>query len=435
MRKVTSKLVDFVVEGNLSFNVSQLPSLQSLLETVSGRKVIMPTRRKFMHQLENKFKDMKSSLKDKLKDQKYLCVTCDVWSSRGQSYLGVTVHFINEEFQRESFLLAFKRLYARQTYLQLAQELDAIFKDFEIDIEQITNIVTDGGSAFCKMFKEFGDVTDAVIQDTPEDEYDDDSTTISSEPVQQQGVATTSSSGEDDTQDTIRPFMQTEQGELFQSDILNFDTVQTVETDDYFGDNILNQEPQIKLPPQRRCFSHLLNLTSQDFEKDLPEIPQRAFKQTYNRLNALWHTTNRSSFAKIICQNELGCLLKIPCETRWNSKFDSIKKVFDICKSDMNPERNKINILIRRLKTELKSANHLMLLEPSDFLVMENYVKVMQPIACALDTLQGEYNCSQGIILPVISSMKHRISSLEENCNIVIDFKRTMMTVSIDFYN
>lgn len=382
-----------------------------------------------MKQLDHKFNDMKALLKTKLKSQKYLCVTCDVWSSRGQSYLGATVHFINEDFQRESYLLAFKRLFTRQTYLQLAQELDNIFKDFEIDIEQITNIVTDGGSAFCKMFKEFGDVTDAVIQDTPEDEYDDDSTSINSVTVQQQDEATTSSSIEEDAEDTIRPFMQTANGELFQSDILNFETEQTEAPDDYFGDHVM-QQPPIRLPPQRRCFSHLLNLTSQDFEKELPEIPQRAFKQTYNKLNALWHTTNRSSFAKTICQNELGCLLKIPCETRWNSKFDSIKKVFDICKGDMNLERNKINILIRRLKTELKSANHLLLLESSDFLVMENYVKVMQPVACALDTLQGEYNCSQGIILPVISSMKHRISSLEDNCNIIIDFKRTMLAVS-----
>lgn len=425
--------MDFIVAGNLSFNVSQLPSLHSLLETVSGRKVIMPTRRKFMHHLNTKFNDMKERLKATLKEQKFLCVTCDVWSSRGQSYLGVTVHFINEEFQRESYLLAFKRLYTRQTYLQLAHELDGIFKDFGIDIEQITNIVTDGGSAFCKMFKEFGNITDAVIQDTPEDEYEDDSNTISSEPEAQHAGTSTNSSDEDQL-DTVQPFMQTELGELFQSDVLNFDSVEDTESDDYFGDDVLNQQPQLKLPPQRRCFSHLLNLSSQDFEKELPSIPERAFKQTYNKLNALWHTTNRSSFAKTICQNELGCLLKIPCETRWNSKFDSIKKAFEICKGDFHNERNKLNILIRRLKTELKSANHLQTLEQSDYYVMDNYIKVMQPVACALDTLQGEYNCSQGMILPVISSMKFRISSLEENCNIITDFKRTMLLVSIGHY-
>lgn len=428
--------MDFVVEGNLSFNVSQLPSLQALLQSVSGRKVIMPGRRKFMSKLESKFHAMKSSLKDILKEQQFLCVTCDVWSSRGQSYLGVTIHFINQDHKRESYLLAFKRLYARQTYLYLAQTLDEIFKDFEIDIEKITNIVTDGGSAFCKMFKEFGNTTDAIIQDSPEDEYDDDAMfapTTSSEPLD---TRTTSSSevSEEETLDTVHEFMQTETGELFQNEILQFDVVQNVITDDYFGGHISNEQPQIRMPPQRRCFSHLLNLASQDFGNMLPTIASRAFKQTYNKLNALWNTTNRSSYAKTICQNELGGSLKVPCDTRWNSKFDAINKIVGICKSDTIFERNKINILIKRLKTELHSANHLLTLDQSDISVMENYIKIMQPIATSLDTLQGEYNCSQGMILPVIFSMKHKISSFDVDCNIMGDFKQTMLEVIVDYY-
>lgn len=124
-------------------------------------------------------------------------------------------------------------------------------------------------------------------------------------------------------------------------------------------------------------------------------------------------------------------MLKIPCETRWNSKFDSILKIFEICKRDTIFERNKINILIQRLRKELKTANHLLTLEATDLFVMENFVAVMKPIACALDTLQGEYNCSQGLILPVISSMKRRISSLEDTSNIMTDFKQTMLSVNI----
>lgn len=173
--QITSKVVDFIVDGNLSFNIAQLPSLQTLLETVSGRKVIIPSRRKFMNTLDEKFKMMKDSLKTRLQKQQYICITCDVWSSRGQSYLGVTCHFLNEAFQRESFVLAFKRLYYRQTYAELAAELDKIFNDYEIRIEQITHIVTDGGSAFCKMFKEFGNAADTVVQMASDNEEDDGS--------------------------------------------------------------------------------------------------------------------------------------------------------------------------------------------------------------------------------------------------------------------
>ncbi|XP_055308709.1 uncharacterized protein LOC129572718 [Sitodiplosis mosellana] len=434
--KIASKLVDFIVDGNLAFHISQLPSLRALLESASGRKVIMPSRRKFMASLQSKCDELKSTLKHTLKEQSFLCVTCDAWSSKGQSFLGVTIHFLNQHYKRESFLLAFKRMYARQTYLHLAQTLDEIFKDFEIDIEKITHIVTDGGSAFCKMFKEFGNTTDVIMQDSPEDEYDDDTNTAPTASSEQHETRTTSSSGnnEEESLDMVHEFMQTETGELFQNEILQFDVVQNVEPDDYFGGRLSNEQPQIKLPPQRRCFSHLLNLASQDFENMLPTMANRAFKQTYNKLHALWNTTNRSCYAKTICQNELGCSLKVPCETRWNSKFDAINKIVDICKSDTIYERNKINILIRRLKTELRSANHLLILEQSDISVMENYVKVMQPIASALDTLQGEYNCSQGLILPVIFSMKHKISSFDVDCNLLGDFKQTMLEVLVDYY-
>lgn len=419
-------MVDFVVEGNLAFNVAQLPSLQSLLEAVCGRKVIMPSRRRFMKELQSKFDAMKSTLKDTLKQQEFLCVTCDVWSSKGQSYLGVTVHFINQDFKRESYLLAFKRLHSKQTYLYLAQVLDEIFKDYGIDIDKITNIVTDGGAAFCKMFKEFGSPTETIIENT---DHDDNETTTSSEGQQAVDVGS-AAMNENDSLDTVSEFMQTETGELFQTEILEFAVEENSQPDDYFGGSASSaEEPRIKLPPQRRCFSHLLNLASQDFDKELPAAADRAFKQTYNKLNALWRTTNRSSYAKSICEKELGCVLKTPCETRWNSRFDSIKKIFDIEVG----ERNKINSLVRRLKSELAASSHLSLLDQNDISVMENYIKVMQPIACALDTLQGEYNCSQGFILPVLFSMKHRVEMTEGSFNILMDFKRGMLLVCSKF--
>lgn len=78
--------------------------------------------------------------------------------------------------------------------------------------------------------------------------------------------------------DVVQPFMQTDTGELFQSDISNFAHTQNAPTDDHFGNRIANDEPQFKLPPQRRCFSHILNLTSQDFERTLPSNADKAFK-------------------------------------------------------------------------------------------------------------------------------------------------------------
>lgn len=41
------------------------------------------------------------------------------------------------------------------------------------------------------------------------------------------------------------------------------------------------------------------------------------------------------------------------------------------------------------------------------------YVKVLKPVATALDRLQGEKDCSQGYILPTLFAMRHRLNQLE----------------------
>lgn len=170
------------------------------------------------------------------------------------------------------------------------------------------------------------------------------------------------------------------------------------------GEN--NQERKIELPQQRRCVSHLLNLVSNDFERILNPTAKSALISAINKLHAQWVFTHRSSNAKSICKEVLGCILKIPCMTRWNSKFDAISHT---CRNDIEP---KINTLIRRLSIETK-ASHLSMLIPSDWAISHEYIKVMKPIAVSLDRLQGDKTASQGYIAPTLRAMKFHIAALE----------------------
>lgn len=51
----------------------------------------------------------------------------------------------------------------------------------------------------------------------------------------------------------------------------------------------------------------------------------------------------------------------------------------------------------------------------------------MEPVAQSLDVMQRELRSSQGYILPVLTSMKHRIEQIKESPNIVQDFKTAMI--------
>lgn len=114
------------------------------------------------------------------------------------------------------------------------------------------------------MFKEYGSGTDSMTFDDECDELAPD---------------------ENESLDIVQPFMQDVNGELFASEILDFEIANIVSNnqnlDDEF-DNYLNgfetmqEEPRIEMPKQRRCVSHKLNLMSKDFYNDLSGLAKSA---------------------------------------------------------------------------------------------------------------------------------------------------------------
>lgn len=73
-----------------------------------------------------------------LAKQSYVCITTDVWTHPCRSYLGVSVHFIDEENikLRKSYVLAFRRLKQRHTFDYLASCLNEIFDEYELPVKK-----------------------------------------------------------------------------------------------------------------------------------------------------------------------------------------------------------------------------------------------------------------------------------------------------------
>lgn len=215
---------------------------------------------------------------------------------------------------------------SKQTHKELSVELRNILSSFENKNEQVTNICTDGGSAFCKAFRIFGNVHDKLVDTTSENVYSDEAIENLEADLSMQSM----------------PYMIEEDGEAFCSNTATFGTesleehiygnnltdIVNVQEEDIFQENIdstddsladkdnSNEENFTNLPPQRRCLSHLLNLVSADFKKALPSTARSAFIAAMNKLHAVWVYTHRSCEAKAICQEVLGCCLLMPNETR-----------------------------------------------------------------------------------------------------------------------
>lgn len=408
--KFADDLVDYVIDANLPFSVIQNVCFVKMLENLVGRKITMPSMRAFMKKLCEKFDRMKEKVIDALKSPKYVCITCDVWSSRSQSFLGVTAHFLSETFDRKSCVLAFRQIVGKQSYDVLGKALADIFKEFQIPVNKITHVVTDGGSAFCKAFRIYGkrgEETEEENVDTIDDEEDELNLEL--------------------------PFIRHGDDFFFSNEItfdINVNTdlfdqnyVQSEEENEQSDDSeevCISLPPDIELPKQRRCASHLLNLVPGDFEKQLPDGPKTVLVTAFSKLHSLQVLCHRSSLAKTRCKEIVGCVLSVACPTRWNSKFDSVNKAFQV--------KENIGSLIKQLKVELKSARNLQTITKNDWIVIEEYIKVMRPVAVALDQLQSEKNGSQGYIMPTLVAMKHHISGSNVR-PISREFAQTMLNI------
>lgn len=149
-------LATFIVDSHSAYRIAQQPSLKKLLENVSGRKISMPTPKQIVDTIGRRFEQMKSNLISILNKQKYVCCTCDVWTSQAKSFLGITVHYIDRNYDRHSYVLAFRELKQKQSYEYLGKVISDVFKEYGISVSKITHVVTDGGSAFCKSFRVYG---------------------------------------------------------------------------------------------------------------------------------------------------------------------------------------------------------------------------------------------------------------------------------------
>lgn len=242
-------ILKMIIQSNSPFNIVKCAAFKELLEMVSGREIHMPTSTTIMSALLLKFNEMKDKLKLELSQQTHVCLTTDIWTHSARSYLGVSVHFYTKNWKFNSYILAFRYLKERHTYDYLARMLVEILNEFDLPIDKITHIVTDGGSNFCKAFKIYGRKTDfseslAAIEFTNIDYTGDEEEDIVDIDYNNANV----SEGEEENDED--------------EDILNVANIQAEQIE--FPEDLDGIENDIMLPSQMRCFAHLLNLIGQN---------------------------------------------------------------------------------------------------------------------------------------------------------------------------
>lgn len=315
----------------------------------SGGK--LPCRKTIMDRMMLRKSQMTANLNAELGKVDYVCTTADIWSSNNKSYLGMTGHFIDDNLERQSVVLSCKRMKFSHTYQEIGKMLVSIHRNYNLHEGKVVGTVTDNASNFAKSFR---------IYTLPEN-------VLSSE----------------------LDFLNDENQTISLQDFPQFHKLESA---------IEDQEDEITLPEHYRCCSHTLNLiATKDIEQALSDMQyKKIYYSSFGKLTSLWNLCHRSTNISDQIEAICNCKLIVPCPTRWNSLFDSVKRILAI--HEFLPA-----IFETVGKPKLKTNEMEFLME---------YVSVMEGLAKAIDILQGEDNCFLGYVLPSLIQITQSLQSL-----------------------
>jgi len=363
------------------------PSFKKLITGLTNDNFV-PDRRIINKELVNKYNWYVNDLIEKISKQKYICLTTDIWSTLNKSYLGMTMHYIDENtYERFSYAIACRRIEGSHNYINIAKCISNILKNYKIDVTKISHTITDNATNFGKAFRVYAQ------------QFTAESTTNSYLTLNDQNINKLIDDIDQNAENNLEP-----DSEFIQNFMENEpDDTEVVSVSDillnYEDDgNIDNEDVDIVLSNHMPCSAHTLNLVATTDTTKITDLTYKKISRSaFGKLSSFWNLLSRSTVASDLTYKICQCKFPIPVVTRWNSFFDSIKKVIHC--------RPKVIDCFEQLKlSKLKVADWNFLVE---------YVKVMEPLTIALDKLQGEKSCYLGYVAPTIITIRHKL--MEQN--------------------
>ncbi|XP_064092938.1 uncharacterized protein LOC135205752 isoform X2 [Macrobrachium nipponense] len=152
------KIIVFVVDEMLPTSVVDNQKFRDIFTGVYPTLNLISKKSLEQHIIE-KSTTIKNKIKDQLAKQSYICMTFDVWLSKGKSFVRVTAHWIDEEIlERCSASLALKRFRGKRILEdnQISQILNDILELYSISLIKVVAIITGSTCNFENMLRDYG---------------------------------------------------------------------------------------------------------------------------------------------------------------------------------------------------------------------------------------------------------------------------------------
>lgn len=308
---------------------------------------MIPNKTFLITMLKLKYESYVNMLSDIFNIQKYLCVSVEIWITDGGSYIGITCHFLNKNYHRNSYVLGYKKIKNIRDYADIARIINDVFDRYKIKDENISFILTDNTSNFGTIFSNFShqciDTTFSPITNL------NNSGTHSNDQL--------SNNNDNETNILVHGIQNIK---------YNWNIFNSL----YLLSFVSNNTNYIKCP------TYLLNLV---VSFDVTEIGDVNFEQisktTFKKLHCFWTHINESHED-----------FSIPVYYRWNTVYNAIKQL-------INEKEKAINVF-----NELNINT----LNDSEWLFLQEYYWVITPFNKIFDVLQNEDNNYLGHLAPSI---------------------------------
>lgn len=305
-----------------------------------------------------------------------MCITADIWSESRRSYMGATCHFLNEDLDRKAYAIACRRMRGSHTFDAVAKILNEIMEDWAIQYKTC-GVVTDNATNFAK---------GVPFMATQQSQAPSHPTRGAEEVADETEEDEDETQGEDDEGQADMEFTSLE-------DILA---------------NPLTNDVSDDIPEHFRCAAHTLSLIAKvDSEKAMTPGTEyyKLHRSSFGKLQAIWNKFKRSTKFADFYHERFDKVLITPVETRWNSTFDSVVRVLELFEED--PEA--FCAIMVEAKTRPVTLDEVAFLK--------EYKIVNEPIARALDYLQGEQYMFMGYLIPTMTSVKTHLGTARTKVN------------------
>ncbi|XP_065893472.1 uncharacterized protein [Dysidea avara] len=171
--EVRKLVMEYIIDDMLPLTTVESPAFKKLINELSPCPVQLPDRKTLSSYIEQEYDAMMRLIKETLGTVEKVSTTADVWTAHHRSYLGVTVHWINENpLKRQKAAIACICITGRHTYDILAAKIEEVHRSFGLH-GKISATVTDNGSNFVKAFNTFS-VQETDLDNTGEHSITDD---------------------------------------------------------------------------------------------------------------------------------------------------------------------------------------------------------------------------------------------------------------------